>query len=211
MARGRNAALAPVLENELNVKPAGPRERLAAGDLWWNLAATAAEPDRSGFQRRARYWYLKALAALDEPEKNKVRQALADRIRTIPPLSGELRISSRVEGSEEIDIHPDAIRWTSSRGSQGNRINHVPVGDLKRGGSRNIRNSGATRLFPEGVDFLTARMTVSHRSKRHGKALLEVIAEDHVRVRLDQPAGLSDIEVTVTFGDPPQNIPAPAR
>jgi len=202
MARGNDAALKPVLDGELR-KPAELREQLAIGDLWWNLAAPAAEPDRSRFPQRARYWYLKALANLSEPEKNKVRRQVADRILVTPPVSSELRIFSRVEGGEEIDIFSDAIRWTSSRGSQGNRINDVPVDNLKRGGSKIIKNSGATRLFPEGVDFLTAQLTFSHKFKRRGKALLEVIAEDHVRVRLEQSAGLSDLEVTVTFGNPP--------
>jgi serine/threonine protein kinase len=202
MARGNDAALKPVLDGE-HKAPAGSREQRAVGDLWWNLATPAAEPDRSRFAQRARYWYLKALANAAESEKSGLRQQWAERIAVTPPVGGELRIFSRVEGSEEIDISRDGVRWTSSRGSQGNRINDVQVGDLKRGGTRNLRNSGATRLFPEGVDFLTAQLTVAHKFKRRGKVLLEVVAEDHVRVRLEQSGGLSDLEVTVTFGNPP--------
>ena len=202
MARNNDVVLKPVLNGELR-KPVEPREQLALGDLWWNLAAPAAAPDRSRFPHRARYWYLKALAGLSEPEKSRVRQQLADRIQVTPPAAVELHIVSRVEGSEEIDISRDGVRWTSSHGSQSNRINDVLVGDLKRGGSKNLKNSGATRLFSEDLDFLTAQLTIAHKFKRRGKALLEVVAEDHIRVRLEQSAGLSNLEVTVAFGTPP--------
>ena len=90
----------------------------------------------------------------------------------------------------------------STRGSLNDRINQVLVGDLKPKDTKVIKNCGATRLFPEDVDFRTAQLTINHKGKRRGRALLEA-AEDHVRIDLaDQPIGLSDLEVTVTFGQP---------
>ncbi|HWH67785.1 MAG TPA: hypothetical protein VNT26_00240, partial [Candidatus Sulfotelmatobacter sp.] len=160
--------------------------------------------------QRARYWYLKAIAHSKGPEKARLKQRLADRIKAEPPAYGEVRIFARVERLEHITIFSDETRWLSARGSFNARINHVPVGDLKPQEAKVIKNCGATRLFPEGVDFSTAQLTVNHKGKKRGRATLEA-AEDHVRVTLqDQPSGWSVLEVTVTFGNPPRLV-APDR
>jgi hypothetical protein len=78
------------------------------------------------------------------------------------------------------------------------------LGDLKPGTLQVIRNSGATRLLPDNVDFSTARLTVDHKPRRRGRTELQIEA-DRVQIHLtDPPLGTAEFEITVTFGNPPE-------
>jgi hypothetical protein len=199
MAHGNDERLKAVLEVELNHKPVHPRDQLAAGDLWWALAGGEAGPRKRDFQRRARYWYLKGIARSRGAEKETLKQQLAARIKAVPSPAAEVHIKSRVDATEHILLTADDIRWASSRGSLNDRISQIYVGELKPGVVRTFKNCGATRLFPEDVDFSTAQLTIDHKAKRRGRATLET-GEDHVRIILaDPPMGSSELEVTVSF------------
>ena len=203
MGLGKDAGLKEVIENELK-NPFDSGEQVATGDLWWDLAssASASASEQAGFQRRARYWYLRGIGSATAPEKAPLRERLSARIRTVPLESGEVTIVARVAGVERIELRADAIIWKSNRGSAGDRINHVFTGDIPPRGSKTIRNNGATRLFPEGVDFTTAQL-IDQKERRRGKAALEVGDDQAVVVLTSPGAGRTDFEVTVTFGDQP--------
>jgi hypothetical protein len=201
VAHGNDEGLRSIVEKELGQKSLKPPEQVALGDRWWALAAASTNQLQLAFQRRARYWYLKAIAQARGAEKARLREQLAERMKTTSPV-GEVHIFSRVNGVDHITLFSDEARWFSGRGSLNDRINHVLIGELKPRGTKLIKNCGATRLFPEGVDFQTAQLIINHKGRRRGTASLEV-AEDHVRIDLaDQPLGFSDLEVTITFGQP---------
>jgi hypothetical protein len=99
-----------------------------------------------------------------------------------------------------VDIYSDEVQWRSSRrGTTGNKINHVDLGNFNADGLAIIKNSGVTWLMPDAVDFSTAQLVVDRKSARQGQASLQ-IADDHVRITLaHQRLGASEIAVTVTF------------
>jgi serine/threonine protein kinase len=203
MAHGDDPSLKAVLESESIHRPTASTQQIALGDAWWELAGTARDPEKIYYQRRARYWYLKGIASASEPDKTRVRERLLDRIKAVPTQSGEVHFSSRVSRGELIELYSDEVRWKSNRGSTGDQVNHVMLGDLKPGTLQVIRNSGATRLLPDNVDFSTARLTVDHKPRRRGRTELKIEA-DHVQIHLtDPPLGTAEFEITVTFGNLP--------
>jgi hypothetical protein len=62
LAGGGDAELAALARQDL-AGPADPAAQARLGDLWWARAAKEGE-DRAGPQRRARFWYLRALPRL---------------------------------------------------------------------------------------------------------------------------------------------------
>jgi hypothetical protein len=118
-----------------------------------------------------------------------------------PTEPGEVHIYSRVAGTEVIDIYSDKILWKSGRGALNSRINETTLGDLKAGDLKIVRNTGATRVLPEAVEFSTARLTVNRKPRRQGQARLEA-RSDHVQVTLTHPrSGYAEVDVTVVFGE----------
>jgi hypothetical protein len=202
MLRGNDEGLKAVANTEINGKLTEPQARRALGDAWWDLSARAAEEEKPFYQRRARYWYLKAIGASIDP--GALRPQLAERINAVPTEAGTLHLVSRVGGTEFVDIYSDEVQWRGGRrGATGNKINHVNLGDFTAGGMQVIQNSGATWLMPDAVDFSTARLVIDRKSNGQGQASLQTF-DDHVRVMLAHPRlGASEIEVTVYFGKQP--------
>jgi hypothetical protein len=189
-----------VVSIEINGELKEPQDQLALANSWWGLSATAHDEPKMFYQRRARYWYLKGIANSQEADRPQLRQQFADRIHATPSQAGVVHIVSRVGGSESVDIYSDEVQWQSSRrGTTGNKINYVSLGDFKADGLQVVKNSGATWLMPDTVDFSTAHLVVDRKSNRQGQATLH-IADDHVRVVLAHPRlGASEMEVTVNF------------
>jgi serine/threonine protein kinase len=198
LTRGSDGGLKIAAEAELRQE-----QELGVGDLWWKAAEQRNANEKAGFQERARFWYRRAIAKMKESQKSKTRQLLANKLKPSSALKGEVHISSRVGNTQHIDLYADQVRWKSEGVSLDNRINHVIVGDVRSKGTRIIKNCGASRLYPEGIDFSTAQLRIDRKAKSRGNARLE-IAEDHVRIVLtDRPRGSSEIEVTVNFGAQP--------
>ncbi len=203
MAHATNEPLKTVVATEINEKPKTADQQIALADLWKNLGASADEPDKAGCQQRARYWYLQGIATAAEPEKTRLQLQLNEWLQATPTEPGEVHIIARFDGNEVIDIYSDEIRWKSVHRAIDSRINHVLLGDLKAGDLKIIKNSGATRLLPEAVDFSTARLIVVRKPKKQERAKLE-IAPDHVRVTLIRPRpGFAEMDATVVFGNQP--------
>jgi serine/threonine protein kinase len=204
MAHGDDASLKGVLEREILKQPTDPVGQVALGQMWWDLSNTAVGDDKLPFQKRARYWFLKAISNAKEPERSRLQQELHDRLKAVASQTAEVHLTARIYRAEIIDIYADEIRWKSGRGSNGDQVNHVRIGQLQGGDLKVIKNAGATRLYPEDVDFTNATLTIDHKPKRRGRAELQILP-DHVRVLLaDPPFGSAEIEVTVMFGNPPQ-------
>jgi hypothetical protein len=201
MARGNDDALKAAVNLEIHSKLLDPQDQLALGNSWWDLSVAAQDDNKILYQRRARYWYLKSIASSRELEKKPLRERLAERIAAVTTEAGAVHIVSRVGGAEFVDIYSDEVQWKSSpRGTSGNKINHVSLGDFKAGGLGIIKNSGATRLMPDAVDFSTAHLAIDRNPRRQGGQATLQIADDHVRVILAHPRmGASEIEVTVSF------------
>ncbi len=202
LAKGNDPAFKEALAGEPKEIAGRPEDEKRAGDAWWTLAESAVGDEKLHCQWRAKYWYLKAIAAAKDQRKAELREFLADRIKSVPGAAGQVHIFARVENTERIEIYSDAIQWRSNRGSLGNRIDCFLLGDFKPGEARIIRNCGATRMYSEGVDFSTAQFVVDRKARR-GRASMEIM-DDHVQVTLsDPPNGKSDLEVTVIFGGTP--------
>jgi hypothetical protein len=204
LARGDDPLLKDVVHTEINDTPRHSQGRVALGNAWWNLAAAASDEDREFYQTRARYWYLKGIASSSNNEKPALRQKLASRISAVSTDPGTVHITSRVGGTEFVDIYSDEVQWQSSnRGASGNKINHVALGDFKAGGLEVIKNSGATWLIPANVDFSTAQIVAERKPRRQGSVTLQ-IADDHVRIILGRARlGAPEISVTLSFGKQP--------
>jgi len=158
-----------------------PQQQLALGSAWWELSAAAPGDNQTSYQQRARYWYLKGIANSKEPDRSRFRQQLAERLKTVQTDSGHVHIVSRVGGTEFVDIYSDEVQWTGSRrGTTGNRINHVDLGDFKAGDLEIVKNNGTTWLMPASVDFSSARLETG---RSRGQASLSIY-DDHVRVTL---------------------------
>lgn len=205
MARGGNGALNPVLAAEMNAEPKASDGQIALANSWRALSDLASAADKIFFQQRARYWYLKAIATAKKQDRDRLLKQFNDWIQTVPTEAGEVHIFSRLAGTESIDIYSDEVRWKSGRGAISSKINEVKLDDLKPADLVIIKNSEATRLLPATVDFSTAQLIIDHKpnSKRQGRAKLEK-APDHARIVLVHPGnGYVELEVTVTFGNPP--------
>ncbi len=203
LARGDDAQLKPVVNQEINGAFTDAQQQIALGKLWQELSATAPDDEKNFYRERARYWFLKGIANSGEAERKILRQELAEFLKGIPTQPAEVRIISRVSGTEFIDIYSDEIQWRSShRGTIGNMVNQVNVGDFTSADLQIIKNGGATRLMPHMVDFSTARLDNDTRARRRDSAKLAIF-EDHVRLTLShQRAGAAGMDVTVIFGSP---------
>jgi serine/threonine protein kinase len=200
LARGNDQELRSVAKTEIGENLSTTQEQTALGNSWWELAAETSGEEKTLCQRRARYWYLKAIAGSTGMDKTQLKQQLAERLSVVPLEAGQVHIESRVGGTEYVDIYSDEVQWRSSRrGTTGNKINHVDLGNFNADGLAIIKNSGVTWLMPDAVDFSTAQLVVDRKSARQGQASLQ-IADDHVRITLaHQRLGASEIAVTVTF------------
>jgi serine/threonine protein kinase len=201
LARGSDSNLKSVASIEINGKLQDAQNQVALADAWWNLSGTAPGEDKSFYQRRARYWYLKSITSSPAANQAALRQKLAERINIVPTDSATVHIVSNVGGTEFVDIYSDEVQWKNSRReTTGNKINYLNLGDFKSGDLEIIKNSGATWLMPDTVDFSTAQLV---KSRRQGQATLQ-IADDHVRVVLAHSRmGNTEIDVTVTFAKKP--------
>jgi len=200
LARGSDAALKSVVNTEINGKLEDSRSQLDLGSAWWNLAAASPGEDRVLYETRARYWYQKSVTSAPAADRPALRRKLTPRIDAVPAEAGSVHIVSRVSGTEFLDIYSDQAEWHSSRrGTTGNKINYVNLGDFKGGGLEVVKNCGATWLMPGNVDFSTAKLVTDRNPRGLGSATLQ-IAADHVRVFLAHPRlGASEMEVTVSF------------
>ncbi len=210
LARGSDDGIKSAAQGELSPAPATPGQDIALGDRWAGLADAAPGTARAALLRRARFWYLKAIANSKDTEKAGLRGRLAERISSVPVDSAELHIRSHVADSEYIDIYSDEIRWRSTGKSTRNKINHVRVADHQSGAVTIVKNYGATRVLPDAVDFTSATLTVDAKPRDRGQVSLDIIAEDHVRLNLsDTRPSPAELDVTITFGEshPPPKSP----
>ncbi len=198
LARGNDQGVRSVANTEMTGDLNEPQDQLALGSAWWELSSAARGDDQASYQQRARYWYLKGIANSREPDRSRIREQLTERLKTVQTDAGQVHIVSRVGGTEFVDIYSDEVQWTGSRrGTTGNRINYVDLGDFKAGGLEMVKNNGATWLMPASVDFLSARLETG---RTRGQATLSIY-DDHVRVTLSHPRlGAPEITVTVIFG-----------
>ncbi len=201
MAHGNDDRLKRVLDVEINKKPERVNDLVAAGDLWWSLGADTTNETKGDFQRRARYWYRKAVGRVrNAADKEELKRKFADRLNIFPPASAEIHLYCRVAGTDRILFTSDETRWTSGRPSQSGRVNQVQIGAMKPSSELKFKNSGATLLLPQDLDFSTARIEVDHAPKQHFPKL--DAGADHAQITLVHTGrGMASFELTLTFGD----------
>jgi hypothetical protein len=138
--------------------PATAADRAALGDLWWQ-AADGLPPDNvAAARRRARHWYLAALAQMEPAQRAAAADRLRPRIDQVPrtPITLHVRMTG-LSGYHWLRISSEGVQTTDRGGrkiTDDIEVNHLRWKDHVAG----HRNAGATRLLPDGVDFSTTRL-----------------------------------------------------
>lgn len=205
LAQGNDAALKQIANDELSIPPKDASQQIALGKSWWALSTAAPANEKQFYAERARYWCLHGIASSREADRSQLRQSLSDIIKSIPTQSAQLNVFSRLGGTEFIDIYADRAEWRSSqRGTEGNKINYVSVGDFGSGDVEIINNYGATWLMSSTVDFSTAKLEDDRTKGRRRAPAKLVVFDDHVRLMLShQRTGTAGMDVTIIFGGAP--------
>jgi hypothetical protein len=204
MARSnQDAPLKAALDAEINERPKMADKQFVLSSLWRNLSDSATGDDKLFYLGRARYWFLKGMTSSDEADRPRLEQELNEWAKAIRTEPAELHIRSRLDGTEVIDVYSDEIRVKVGRASLNVNINQVQLTDLKPGDLVLIKNTGASRLLPDAVDFSTARLVLDQKARKQDHVKIET-SPDHVRVVLSRPRpGFYDFRVTLIFGGQP--------
>jgi hypothetical protein len=106
-----------------------------------------------------------------------------------------LRITGKIDGSEEIHIDQQGASWVHKHWSPpaGVRLNGVPWNPAS---SARLRNESASCFLPQPVDFLSAKVLLAK-----GRDVCAMVpTKDGIIVFLsDSPNGASDYEMTIAF------------
>ena len=203
IARGNDEALKAVVNTEINGALKDSRSQLSLGGAWWELTAGAQEADKIFYQRRARHWYLKGIASASDADKPELRQRLSSRISAVPLEAGTVHIVSRVGGAETVDIYSDKIEWSSGRrGTSGNKINYVNLGDFKAGGLQARQQHRRYPIHARHRGFFQPRTSrsIATRNARAARPPCKSPTLTTSAVILSHPRlGAPEIEVTVNF------------
>ncbi len=180
-------------------KPASHEEQVALGDLWWDIAETGSKNASSatldGMRRRARYWYLKALGQFNPGQRADLATRVQPRIDAVPSKPIVLRIRWSGEfGNHKLRFSNDGVQTLSNTyGGQGVQINHLHWPKDVAG-----KNTGATRLYPDAVDFTTTDIK-REAIGRWGSMRFSVKPDEFV-IRLHNATNQRiDSEMTIAF------------
>ncbi len=190
LAKGTHGPLQSRAAEELASQPSRPEERVARGDAWWDLAEKAAGKSKAALERRAGYWYQKAMPDLtpqlgkSRVEKRLARAAEEPRpetrggsARTRPPLA--------VAPFDEKAAKRHQARWAKYLGapvtqtnSIGMKLVLIPPGEFDMGSPK------------ERIEELKA-----HTDNESFKGMLSGEEPQH-RVRITRPFYLGMYDVT---------------
>ncbi|HBO44389.1 MAG TPA: hypothetical protein DD670_10745 [Planctomycetaceae bacterium] len=205
IAKGDNPGLRALAEKEMQ-PPLETTGRLALGDAWWALAENVGPSERANYQQRAKCWYLRAIGReADISKRGKLRVKLQERLAQIPAQPAQLRLQVEVEGGTTLIVASDGIYLWHTYGVRNVKVNFHSCGTYMQGRRKTkrpkiIRNYGATRFLPEGVDFARARLEWKKASHPWGKVTTFDAMEDCLQIRLsDSPGGASAFTLVIVF------------
>lgn len=136
LARGADAASNAIAEREL-AKPEDAAAQVDLGDRWWGAAEAEAGPMKVRMQRRAAYWYAKALAKLEGLARARV----------------EKRLEEYGDAAEEAGLLQRAVYLSDLKEED----YHVGYGDLGRNGKLGYKandNPALTKAIVNGKEVL---------------------------------------------------------
>jgi hypothetical protein len=193
LGKGADSTLRSLAYSELK-QPSAADEQVDLGNRWSVLATAQPIGVRLSIRRHAKYWFTKALPNL----KGLVKASVRRKIKQIPTPTVQLFIRSNIEGVDTMTLSADGMRWRNDAFGLPDSfsINQLDW-DLRKKGTV-INNRGATRIFPNDVDFSTARMV---KKKGRGKVSLSVNPDSIVVTFDDGPQGGPDVyEILIQFG-----------
>ncbi len=133
LEKGSDAALKKLADMELKAGADAERNDAQRGDLWWEFAEKAAEPEKTAARSRAKYWYAKALlsvpAGLERTNAEKRLTFTLGAVEYRPGLVMEIfqptggrktrgLLAATIEFQADSDVVPMAgpnqigVRWT---------------------------------------------------------------------------------------------------
>lgn len=169
-------------------------------DAWWEVSQKTVDASlAAGFGQRAKYWYLKALAAVAAEDRLSLAGRVVPRIDRLGLQPVVLRIRAYgVEGILIIEISNDGINMTNTHGVRTVQINDLQWEYLPSTAPVRHQNSAGMRLYPHAVDFTTTDVRRVLKG-RWGQVWYDV-APDQLLVRMEHgPLGAADFEVVVAF------------
>jgi serine/threonine protein kinase len=228
LALGSDDSMRTAANSEL-ASPHTPTARVQLGDLWWELGEKAADAERIDYRRRARYCYLKSLAASPgkllwsapggcaqfcyqkSPEDNRgtleaeAAKKVQERVRLVPARSFSIRLQGWNIDCHSLRITRDGIESIGNFGRWPKiQLNHCTwAPEIER----SLPNSGASRLFPEDIDLTSFDVVVIAKEEvAYGPVYAQLSyrrAEDHVDLNfLHWPMGDCKYwDVLITFRD----------
>jgi hypothetical protein len=95
LAKGSDAKLKAAAERDLKADRGNDDDQIAAGDEWYDLAATAG-PYRSGMQLRAYHWYVVAVSNQAGITKTRLEKRIAELQPVVNAHGGRARMWSEI-------------------------------------------------------------------------------------------------------------------
>jgi hypothetical protein len=220
LIRGNHARLKALAEREVRALEAIQRREtdpkagkpipeqvldwISLGNAWWSLTHEE-DPDAPRARRRARFWYLKAVAVRPTPIVGGILSDLRKRLAQVPSRPFRLRLRRRGLDYDNLRFNSDRLRYARTYGpTTPLYLNHLPI--VADGPTpREWKNTGATRFLPDDVDLskvVIAEVRDIGNSKwfNHGQFFFQSTEED---VRLDiahWPFSNFSADILLTFG-----------
>jgi hypothetical protein len=85
LALGDDAVLKELADKDL-AAPEGASEQAEVGDAWWDQAKATKTLDKAQMERRAFYWYTRAVSLLSDSDQTRVEKRIASLLKQIPDL-----------------------------------------------------------------------------------------------------------------------------
>jgi serine/threonine protein kinase len=181
---------------------AGPgtvAERVELANMWVALSKKANKQNYVPFLRRAKYWYLGALARSDGVEKARIlgeARASLSRLRSATVVIDF--VVKGIDGSQDIQISNDGVRSIScSHGFSSILIDgRLP---WETGPNRMVPNSNNTIVLPNVVNFATARV-INLKEGANGNFRIKSQDEESIVLRMvHPPAGRCNFSFTIAI------------
>jgi len=183
--------------------------------VWVKAAQTMSVADKWNCYRRARYWYQKAAENSSLPDD--VRTAAREQMRHIPALKASIRLSGGSPFRERLVVTRTSMTWFTEEGGGGpvqiSGIKSLPAFTTGRVGPHQMSEEEARLVFPEEVDFLTAKVGHANFAGKTGSVSeilsfrilpecrgVEVKFGEKNAARVRYP-GSFEVNIVLTFGE----------
>lgn len=189
LAKGSNSQLGECAKLDL-AAPDDPHRQMELAELWSRSDDDLTQLEHHGAQERARYWYLRALQSTKGAERTQITAALA--ALDLPRV--ELKIQMRVDGSGQLEISQEGVRWKDYYGTPVTQI-HVNSQTWSAADAAVLINQGTTQFLQAGASLDHPQI---RRLRGRGMVALQRNSTGVILVNInDVPGGSDDYEFIV--------------